>query len=215
MFRESAATWYISRSSGGTDIVGFGAVGDKPVNADYDGDGKSDIAIFRPNGPGGAEWWVRRSSNASVFALQFGSSTDKAVPGDFTGDGKADVAFWRPSTGFWNVLRSEDFSYYAFPFGANGDIAIAGRLRRRREARRGGVQAFVGNMVRKPLDRRDSDTAVRCSGRCAGAECVCAVIRHSSSLKKRGPTRPLFFSKNANWCPTSHFSILICGHNQS
>jgi len=126
VFRESTLTWYINKSSGGTDIVGFGAVGDKPVNADYDGDGKADIAIFRPTGASGAEWWVRRSSNASVFALQFGSSSDKAVPGDFTGDGKADVAFWRPSTGAWNILRSEDLSYYAFPFGASGDIASPG-----------------------------------------------------------------------------------------
>ena len=82
--------------------------------------------IARPNGANGAEWWVRRSSNASVFALQFGELTDKAVPGDFTGDGKADLAFWRPSTGFWNILRSEDFSYYAFPFGASGDVASPG-----------------------------------------------------------------------------------------
>lgn len=126
VFRESSLTWFISKSSGGTDIVGFGAAGDKPVNADFDGDGKADIAIFRPTGSNGAEWWIRRSSNASVFALQFGASTDNAVPGDFTGDGKADVAFWRPSTGFWNVLRSEDFSYFAFPFGANGDIASPG-----------------------------------------------------------------------------------------
>ena len=126
VFRPSAATWFISRSSGGTDIVAFGASGDKPVNADYDGDGKADIAIFRPNGVGGAEWWVRRSSDASVFALQFGASTDNAVAGDYTGDGKADVAFWRPSTGFWNILRSEDFSYYAFPFGTTGDMAVPG-----------------------------------------------------------------------------------------
>jgi len=126
VFRPSSVTWFISKSSGGTQITTFGAAGDQPVNADYDGDGKSDIAIFRPTGANGAEWWVQRSSNASVFALQFGTSTDKAVPGDFTGDGKADVAFWRPSTGAWNVLRSEDFSYYAFPFGANGDVASPG-----------------------------------------------------------------------------------------
>ena len=50
VFRESSLTWFISKSSGGTDIVGFGAAGDKPVNADYDGDGKSDIAVFRPSG---------------------------------------------------------------------------------------------------------------------------------------------------------------------
>ena len=126
VFRESSLTWFISKSSGGTDIVPFGVAGDKPVNADYDGDGKSDIAVFRPSGANGAEWWIRRSSDASVFAVQFGNSTDRAVPSDFTGDGKADVAFWRPSTGFWNVLRSEDFSYYAFPFGSNGDAPVPG-----------------------------------------------------------------------------------------
>jgi len=126
VFRASSATWFIQKSSGGTDIIGFGAASDKPVVGDYDGDGKSDIAIFRPAGTNSAEWWIRRSSNATVFALQFGLSSDKAVPGDYTGDGKTDVAFWRPSNGNWFVLRSEDFSFFAFPFGANGDAPVPG-----------------------------------------------------------------------------------------
>ncbi|MBX7055689.1 MAG: FG-GAP-like repeat-containing protein [Pyrinomonadaceae bacterium] len=126
VFRPTTLTWYISKSSGGTDIFGFGASGDKPVVADYDGDGKADIAVFRPNGANGAEWWIRRSSNATVFATQFGSSTDKAVPADYTGDGKADIAFWTPSSGNWFVLRSEDFSYFAFPFGSSTDIPSPG-----------------------------------------------------------------------------------------
>ena len=85
---------------------------------DFDGDTKTDIGIFRP---GPAEWWISRSSNASVFAAQFGATTDRIVPGDYTGDGKTDVAVWRPGSGEWFVLRSEDFSFFAFPFGSNGD----------------------------------------------------------------------------------------------
>ncbi|MFN6964934.1 MAG: choice-of-anchor V domain-containing protein [Pyrinomonadaceae bacterium] len=88
---------------------------------DFDGDQKTDVAVFRP-GASGAEWWILRSGMSSVYAAQFGASTDAAVPADFTGDGKADVAFWRPSNGQWFVLRSEDSSFFAFPFGASGDI---------------------------------------------------------------------------------------------
>ena len=89
---------------------------------DFDGDGKTDIGIFRPLGS--AEWWINRSSTGVTFALQFGSSADKIVPADFTGDGKTDIAFWRPADGNWYVLRSEDFSFFAFPFGANGDVPV-------------------------------------------------------------------------------------------
>ncbi|HVE59696.1 MAG TPA: FG-GAP-like repeat-containing protein, partial [Pyrinomonadaceae bacterium] len=61
---------------------------------DFDGDGKTDIGIFRPSV---GEWWINRSSSGQTVAAQFGSSTDQPTPADFTGDGKADIAFWRPS----------------------------------------------------------------------------------------------------------------------
>ncbi|HVE55979.1 MAG TPA: BACON domain-containing carbohydrate-binding protein, partial [Pyrinomonadaceae bacterium] len=86
---------------------------------DFDGDGKTDISIFRPSV---GEWWYLRSSDSTNRAAQFGASTDKLTPGDFTGDSKTDIAFWRPSTGYWFVLRSEDGSFFSFPFGTNGDI---------------------------------------------------------------------------------------------
>jgi hypothetical protein len=88
---------------------------------DFDGDGKTDIGIFRP---APSEWWINRSSTSQTFAAQFGASGDAITPGDYTGDGKADIAVWRPSTGFWFVLRSEDFSFFAFPFGSTGDIPV-------------------------------------------------------------------------------------------
>src|SRR5688572_29365206 len=61
---------------------------------DFDGDGKTDIGIFRPSA---AEWWINRSSTGETTAAQFGASTDIITPADFTGDDKADIAFWRPS----------------------------------------------------------------------------------------------------------------------
>jgi len=88
---------------------------------DFDGDGKTDIGIFRPSV---GEWWLNRSSSGQTVAAQFGSSSDKVASGDFTGDGKTDIAFWRPSDGFWYILRSEDGSFYSFPFGAAGDIPV-------------------------------------------------------------------------------------------
>ena len=90
---------------------------------DFDGDGKTDLAIFRPSV---GEWWYLKSSNGGNYAGQFGSSSDKLVPGDFTGDGKTDIAVFRPSTGEWYILRSEDGSYYSFPFGSNGDTPAVG-----------------------------------------------------------------------------------------
>ncbi len=86
---------------------------------DFDGDGRTDISIFRPSL---GEWWYLKSSDGGNAALQFGSSSDKLAPSDFTGDGKTDIAFFRPNTGFWFILRSEDLSFYSFPFGVNGDI---------------------------------------------------------------------------------------------
>jgi FG-GAP-like repeat len=90
---------------------------------DFDGDGKTDISVFRPSV---GEWYFQRSSNSVVNGAQFGSSTDQPAPADYTGDGKTDIAFWRPSTGQWFVLRSEDSSFFAFPFGAVGDIPSPG-----------------------------------------------------------------------------------------
>ena len=90
---------------------------------DFDGDGKTDVSIFRPSS---GEWWLTRSSTSQIIAAQFGSQTDQPVPADFTGDGKTDTAFFRTTTGEWFMLRSEDASFYSIPFGASNDIPVVG-----------------------------------------------------------------------------------------
>lgn len=115
--------------------IGDRFIGTRPY-IDVDGDGKTDISVFRPS-PGAlsegpapegstSQWWLLRSSDQGTRGLAFGNSTDIPVPADFTGDGKTDIAFWRPSTGQWFILRSEDDSFFAFPFGSPGDIPAPG-----------------------------------------------------------------------------------------
>jgi Carboxypeptidase regulatory-like domain/FG-GAP-like repeat len=63
------------------------------TKADFDGDGKTDISIFRP---ASGTWYVHNSSNNSLTSLAWGSGVapynDIQVPGDYDGDGKTDIA---------------------------------------------------------------------------------------------------------------------------
>ena len=55
---------------------------------DFDGDGRSDVSVFRPsNGV-----WYLLNSNTGFTSVPFGISTDKIVPADYDGDGKTDVS---------------------------------------------------------------------------------------------------------------------------
>jgi uncharacterized delta-60 repeat protein len=88
---------------------------------DYDGDGKTDLSIFRPTN---GQWWLNQSTNGLTKVYVFGNVADRIVPADYTGDGRTDVAFFRE--GQWFVLRSENDTFYAAPFGTTGDIAAPG-----------------------------------------------------------------------------------------
>ena len=84
----------------------WGVNTDKPVPGDYDGDGKTDVAITGPRPASGTCSCRARTSRASCATV--GLTTDIPVPGDYDGDGKTDVAIYRPSTGIWYVLLSSD-----------------------------------------------------------------------------------------------------------
>ncbi len=91
--------------------------------SNFDGDGKSDIAVFRPET---GEWYNLKSGDGGFQTLRFGTSGDKPVAGDFDGDGKSDYAVYRPSNGVWYILRSSDASVQYARFGLAADKPVIG-----------------------------------------------------------------------------------------
>ncbi|MBV9210908.1 MAG: VCBS repeat-containing protein, partial [Acidobacteria bacterium] len=90
---------------------------------DYDGDGKADIGVFRPNN---GSWYIQQSSNNSLRAQAWGVSSDELAPGDYDGDGKWDFAVYRPGNNTFYILQSSNGAVRAQAWGASGDVAVGG-----------------------------------------------------------------------------------------
>jgi hypothetical protein len=79
VYRQSTGEWFILQSSGGARSVPWGApaLGDLPVPADYDGDQKVDIAVYRSTT---GQWFVHRSSDGGLTAMNWGAPSLADVP---------------------------------------------------------------------------------------------------------------------------------------
>lgn len=122
VFRPTNGGWYVRRSSNGAlSGMQWGAAGDMPESADFDGDSRSDFVIFR-NGL----WYLVYSFDSTIHSAQFGTTGDIPVAADYDGDGRADFAVFRPSNGSWYILRSSDNVVQGFQLGADGDKPVPG-----------------------------------------------------------------------------------------
>ena len=137
VFRPSLGDWFIQRSTQGYFQQHWGISTDKPVSADYDGDFKTDIAVWRENGygdPNRSYFFILQSSNNTFRQEQFGSAGDiPTVVGDWDGDGRADVAVYRngASAGaqsffYYRPSASAGVDFIGIGWGASGDQAVRG-----------------------------------------------------------------------------------------
>ena len=92
---------------------------------DYDGDGKADVAIYRPQT---GMWFILQSSTGFTGRLGYGwgASGDVPVASDYDGDGTTDIAVYRPSSAYWFILKSSSHftAWDLYQWGSTGDLPV-------------------------------------------------------------------------------------------
>lgn len=122
-------TYYVLRSSDST--VQAQQMGDFNTDylcpGDYDGDGKTDFAMWRGYGPDtNGVWYVMRSTDSNIQAQAWGlGDSDVPVQKDYDGDGKTDLAVWRPSDGTFYVIKSSNGAFQVQQWGLSDDFPLA------------------------------------------------------------------------------------------
>jgi FG-GAP-like repeat len=137
VFRPSLGDWFVQRSTQGFYQQHWGLSGDKLASADYDGDFKTDLAVWRENGygdPNSSYFFILQSSNNTFRQEQFGRVGDvPTAVGDWDGDGKADAAVYRGGVGagtqsffFYRPSGTSGVDFRTIWWGISGDQPVRG-----------------------------------------------------------------------------------------
>jgi hypothetical protein len=126
---STPAIFYTLTASGNYSYDYWGWAGDRTLPGDYDGDGKTDLAVARGFNTSGTPitWYIRYASGAPDSVSQWGIGVaDNFAQGDYDGDGITDQAVYRRA-GEYNfyVRRSSDQSMQVYHLGdSNNNIPV-------------------------------------------------------------------------------------------
>ena len=84
---------------------------------DFDGDGKTDIAVYHE---ASGYWFIILSSSGTLSYQKLGETGYNPVPGDFDGDGKADLTVFHEASGYWYYILSSSGSLGYAKLGETG-----------------------------------------------------------------------------------------------
>ncbi len=129
-FTITATQGACSGSQAYTVVIGAGFASSLTVFSDFDGDGKSDLSVFRGSD---GNWLVANSGDGKVNSTPWGASyepyNDVPVSGDYDGDGLTDLAVFRRGgghAGYWFINRSSDGQVSSHFWGLPTDIPVPG-----------------------------------------------------------------------------------------
>ena len=137
VWRPKFGLWFILLSTCGYSKDGanplvkqWGLPEDHPLTGDFDGDGISDLAVWRPST---GVWYVCGSRDtfdcSQGTAQQFGLPGDIPMQMDFDQDRRADFVVWRPSFGTWYYQSSATSRFAAQQWGLPTDQPVPASTR--------------------------------------------------------------------------------------